>query len=89
LNDLELKDEVVFAKFHPALVDALRERFAGRSFWLYTAKPTAREDTLVPWDPAVVPAAVPTFFPPDNFDGFDFARPFAARSAPVPSLEAP
>jgi hypothetical protein len=89
LNDPELRDHVVFAKFHPGIVAQLHARFPERALWLYTATASGQNDRLTEWDPAVLPAALPVLAPPDNFDGYDFSRPFLGRAEGVPALEAP
>ncbi len=75
-NPVDLRDagDVVFAKFHPALVDELRRRFPDRTLWLYTDHGRREKDTLVPYDPAPF-ASRADEPPPDNFDGFRVAPP--------------
>lgn len=89
LNDPVLGDEVVFVRFHPALLDAIRERLPNRELYLYTATRDARKDTFRPWNPAAIPPATVWLFPPDNFEAFDVARAVERRAEAVPSLETP
>jgi hypothetical protein len=68
---------VVFAKFHPALVDELSARFPGRSLWVYTAWADRAKDTLEPWRESQWSGH--TYRPPaDNFDGFRVGPPYVA-----------
>jgi len=61
--------EIVFAKFHPRLVDAITKRFPDRKLFLYVMRADRTRDELTPWNPARFdPAAFEV--PPDNFDGF-------------------
>ena len=50
--------EVVFAKFHPALVPELQRRFPDRALWLFVTNSDRGRDTLRRWTPALFdPAA--------------------------------
>lgn len=71
------REQVVFAKFHPALVDELRARFPERALWLYTDHADRGQDTLVPYDdtPWSTDGLRPYAKPVDNFDGFRVAPP--------------
>lgn len=69
-NTPNLDGPIVFVKFHPGLVDRLRERFPGRQAWLYVAHADAKDDTIAPYEPALLPYDEPRLFPADNFDGF-------------------
>jgi hypothetical protein len=74
-NDPFLAGRVVFAKFHPALVAELRERFPSRRLFLYVVEDD-RPDTLAPYDEP--PADAPR--PPDNFDAWQMpSEPPPAR----------
>ena len=74
-NPLVVDDaEVVFAKFHPALVDELRARFPDRALYLYVANGKRDEDTVEPFDPTRFPAERYRE-PAPNFDGFRVAPP--------------
>ncbi len=76
---------VVFAKFHPALVDDLKARFPNRKLFLYVANGIRGKDTLEAFDPALFPSD--TFHePPQNFDGFRVGPPLLP---PPPSLRPP
>jgi 4-amino-4-deoxy-L-arabinose transferase-like glycosyltransferase len=66
-----LDGPVVFAKFHPALVNELAQRFPGRALWLYVETPDASRDRLVPYAGAEVPVGDAGAPPPDNFDGYE------------------
>jgi hypothetical protein len=63
-------DVVVYARFHPALVQALRERFPDRKLWLYVASEHPAGDRIEPWDERLLPDTSLSEKPPDNFDGF-------------------
>jgi hypothetical protein len=67
--------EIVFAKFHPALVDELVARYPGRALYLYVANADASKDTLAPYDPAPFTGGRPHPRPADNFEGFRTAPP--------------
>jgi hypothetical protein len=68
-------DDVVFAKFHPALVSELAERFPDRKLWLYTAWADRSKDVLEPWSAERFPP-YPYRQPADNFDGFRIGPPY-------------
>ncbi|MDB4942542.1 MAG: hypothetical protein JWP97_2076 [Labilithrix sp.] len=72
--------EVVFAKFHPALVPELQARFPGRSFWLFVTNGHRERDRLEPWTEQRDPRAFKR--PPENFDGFRMAPP-ELRQPPI------
>ncbi len=77
LNTPMLDGPIVFAKFHPALVDELHQQFPDRRLWLYVEAPRAEDDKLVPYDPDAlgIPFADRLVRPPDNFDGYELADP--------------
>lgn len=77
LNSPALDGPVVFAKFHPALVDELHERFPDRRLWLYVEASRVEDDKLVPYDPdgLGIPPADRRVRPADNFDGYELALP--------------
>ncbi len=66
--------EIVFAKFHPALVPELAARFPDRKLWLYTAWANRTQDDLRPWTTDMFADHVYRR-PADNFDGFRVAPP--------------
>jgi hypothetical protein len=67
-----LDGPVVFAKFHPALVGELRERFPGRQLWIYVDTPRAADDYLVRYDPARPELDPAGKLPPkDNFEAYE------------------
>jgi hypothetical protein len=69
--------EIVFAKFHPGLVDALSSQFPGRKLWLYTAWADRSKDVLEPWDASRFSSSPHVYhMPADNFDGFRIAPPY-------------
>jgi hypothetical protein len=70
LDGPELDDVVVYARFHPALVPALRARFPDRKLWLYVATEHPSGDRIEPWDERLLPDATPHGSPADNFEGF-------------------
>ncbi len=72
--DLAEAGDVLFAKFHPALVSELRRRFPDRSLWLYVDWGRREKDTVAPYDPAPF-ASRADEPPPDNFDGFRIKEP--------------
>jgi hypothetical protein len=82
--DLGQAGDVVFAKFHPALVGELRARFPGRSLWLYVDHGRREKDHVAPYDPAPF-ASRANDLPPDNFDGFRVSAP----TLPQPGSLAP
>ncbi len=62
-------DELVFAKFHPALVSELREKYPNRAFYMYLVADSPANDVLEPysanqWADPDAPK------PKDNFDGY-------------------
>jgi hypothetical protein len=77
--------QIVFAKFHPALVGELADRFPDRSLWLYTAWADRSKDVLERWDPAKF-AGHTYRRPVDNFDGFRVAPPYVS---PRPLMQEP
>jgi hypothetical protein len=73
LNAPRVDDEVVvYARFHPALVKVLRDRFPDRKLWLYVASERPGGDRVEPWDERLLPDANrhESTSPPDNYDGF-------------------
>jgi hypothetical protein len=72
LDSPTLDGDLVFAKYHPALVPELRARFASRRFFVYVVRDQAPGgDELLAYDDPRVPRAEP--LPPhpvDNFDGY-------------------
>jgi hypothetical protein len=72
LDSPRLDGPIVFAKYHPALVPELRERFKDRRFFLYTVKDgEGGGDTLLPFDESTLtPAERAAPYPRDNFDGY-------------------
>ena len=67
--------DVVFAKFHPALVGELAARFPDRKLWVYTAWADRTKDVLEPWSSERF-AGHAYRRPADNFDGFRVTRPY-------------
>jgi hypothetical protein len=67
-----LDRRVLFAKYHPALVDPLRARFPERTLWLWIVEDD-RADTIVPYDGSPFAAGARELpAPADDFDGFRF-----------------
>ncbi len=70
-NDIALRAPVIFAKYHPQLVDALRARFADRALYLYVMHADRTKDELVPFDGSrYAEEDLVGVYPPDNFDGY-------------------
>jgi len=68
--------ELVFAKFHPALVQDLERAFPGRTLWLYIASEHRERDVLERWETARERFDLRAFRrPADNFNGFRTAPP--------------
>ena len=82
--DLAQAGDIVFAKFHPALVEELHRRFPDRALWLYVDHGRREKDTVTPYDPAPF-ASRANDPPPDNFDGFRVEKP----ALPPPESLAP
>jgi hypothetical protein len=72
VNSPWLDGKVVFAKFHPGLVDELRVSFPGRSMWIYFMGSDRTKDRLEPYDRARLPLDEPDEHPRDNFDGYAY-----------------
>lgn len=69
-NEPHLRGPVVYARYHPTLMPALRERFPNRKLVLYVMM-TAGPDRVVPYESSGLPALEATVpRPVDNFDGF-------------------
>lgn len=68
-NAADLDGPVVFARFHPALVPALRAGFPGRAMWLYVMHADARDDRVAPYEASSALGADEAA-PADNFDGW-------------------
>jgi hypothetical protein len=77
LNGPRVDDQmIVFAKFHPALVPALRARFPKRGFYFYVDHADQARDQFGPFafdDPRADPALFE--LPAENFDGFRLVPP--------------
>ena len=63
------QDEIIFAKYHPALVSELREKYPNRAFYMYLEADSSENDVIEPyrankWSDTSAP------LPKDNFDGF-------------------
>ena len=69
------RGQVVFTKFHPALVEAIAARFPERKLWLYTAWADRSKDVLEPYSKARFDGHVYRL-PADNFDGFRVGPPY-------------
>jgi hypothetical protein len=81
LNSPYLDDTLLFAKFHPAIVREIKERFPDRTLYVYTLYVDRKNDVLEPYDAADYPTDLPQ--PKDNFDGYRIVPPYAL---PVPIL---
>jgi 4-amino-4-deoxy-L-arabinose transferase-like glycosyltransferase len=62
-------DEVVFAKYHPALMSDLYDRYPNRAFYMYLYADSPANDVLERYDPNQY-ADPDAPKPKDNFDGF-------------------
>ncbi|MBV9948251.1 MAG: hypothetical protein JOZ69_15470, partial [Myxococcales bacterium] len=83
LNSPTADGAVLFAKFHPALADALQARFPGRVPWIYVTHEHAGRDVLLPYDRSMFSDAERASPPRDNFDGYrlsDEGRPLGDQS---------
>jgi hypothetical protein len=66
-----LDGPVVFAKFHPGLVDDLRARFPDRELWMYLEAPRAEDDVLSRYDGRALRLPPSPSPPAENFDGYE------------------
>lgn len=66
--------EIVFAKYHPALVADLKRRFPTRAFYFYVLTADRKSDSLEPYRDGMFEELAHKR-PPDNFDGFRIAPP--------------
>jgi hypothetical protein len=73
-NSPYLDDQVLFAKFHPALVSEIKERFPDRELYVYTLYVDRKNDVIEPYDASKFPADLPR--PKDNFDGYRIVAPY-------------
>jgi hypothetical protein len=74
-NDAKLEGRVVFAKYHPAFVAELRERFPKRTAWLYVVEDEPEgpaKDTLEPFADSPLRVIGDRYPPKENFDGYAF-----------------
>jgi hypothetical protein len=72
LNSPNLDDQVLFAKYHPALVPELRRQFPDRRLFLYVVRDgEAGGDQVIPYDESPFAKEGEELPPPvDNFDGY-------------------
>lgn len=75
LNSIDPEhDELVFAKYHPALMSELHDRYPNRAFYMYLYADSSENDVVEPYDPNKY-ADPDAPKPKDNFDGFVIDSP--------------